>query len=147
MADIINPNPPTLAAFDKLWLTNLIINFREPKLIAALAPYNGTFTLNNNTVKLSFDLLVKRSEDAALDAVMTALVAEIDRQAGREGARILSVSAANPTGRVRATIIFDDGVTHVIPDCFALAATDATFAGVLQGTLAEVARQAGLPFQ
>jgi hypothetical protein len=143
MADIINPNPPILAAFDKLWLTNLIINFREPKLIAALAPYNGTFTLPS-TVKLSFDLRVKRSEDAALDAVMTALVAEIDRQAGREGARILSVSAANPTGRVRATIIFDDGVTHVIPDCFALAATDTAFAGVLQGTLAEVARQADL---
>jgi hypothetical protein len=57
------------------------------------------------------------------------------------------VMAMSPAQPVVAMILFTDGTYHTIPDCFGLASTDATFAGVFMDVMAEVARQAGLEIE
>ena len=52
--------------------------------------------------------------------------------------------ATDPTKAVGAQVIYADGTAHRIFDCFALAGTDATFAGVFNSTLGGVAALAGL---
>ncbi len=76
------------------------------------------------------------------------LEVELDRQRGTDAAwERLTVVAPDPTKPVVATAFTVERAHHRIPDCFVLAATDAGFTAVLQATLSEIARQAGLTVQ
>jgi len=86
------------------------------------------------------------SQDSQTTAMLASLKAEAKRLANTTApVRSIQVFAGDPAKPVSAQFVFV-GVKapHRIADCFALAATDATFAGVLNATMAEVARIAGL---
>ncbi len=149
---IQNPSPIEVAPFAGLWISRLCfcpvpVN-RAPYLAAAFRPYNGTISLNDPALAVHLiirDLPAARVADPVLDDAMTALSAECQRQAGTvEDLTMLSVNAPSPTQPVAAILHFTNGATHRINSCYALAATDATFAGVFQATMAEIARQKGL---
>jgi hypothetical protein len=78
--------------------------------------------------------------------MITSLVAEVKRQAATESTpNVIQVSAPDPAKPVTAMIVFPrPEKPHHIASCFALAATDSTFATVLSQTMAEIARLGGL---
>ncbi len=115
---------------------------------AHFIPFNGDIVLRHENAGMDLfirDLPAARAADPVLDAALSALVVECQRQAGTaEGMVSVTVMASGPTLPVRASLLFTNDVSHQIRDCYALAATDATFAGVFQATMAEIARQKGL---
>ena len=151
---IINSTPITTGTFSGMWVTNLVVVFpsaERPKgmIDGTLLPYDGINLLATSGAKVSIsDLTTARATDPALSGVVMNLVTECKRQAGTTvSLTLLSVSAATPASPVVAMIGFSDGTSHIIPDCFALCANDATFAGVFMDVMAEVARQAGLEIE
>ena len=150
MALIVNPTPITAATFSGMWVNQLQIFFpleTEKGFIQGnLLPYDGTHLLavGGKQVRV-FDLEAKRKTDANLDGMLTALVAELKRQSKFSvDVKFVNVIATDPAKPVVAMAFFADNTRYVITDCFALAGTDATFAGVLNNTLGEVAHLAGL---
>jgi hypothetical protein len=150
---ILNPNPVTPATFSGMWIASLHLMFpsaaKRGMLSARLLPYDGQHLLATGGVDLRLtDLAAKRQADPAFDSMLTSLEVELDRQSGTDAAwERLTVVAPDPTKPVVATAFTVERAHHRIPDCFVLAATDAGFAAVLQATLSEVARQAGLTVQ
>lgn len=148
---IANPAPITPQTFAGMWITTLGVFFpttEKPRgfIGGNLLPYDGQHLLATSGKRVFVgDLAARRASDAQLDAMLTALAAECQRQAGKTAAvKFITVAAPDPTKSVVAQISFVDGSFHRIPDCFALAATDTAFAAVLGATMAEVARLAGL---
>ena len=146
---IINPTPITANTFNGFWVASLsIFNPTTDKpngfFGCSLLPYDGVHLLATGYKQVAFsNLTAKRSADATFNSVLSTLDTECKRQSAKT-TDIKSVQVfSNPT-KTSAEIGFTDGTYHRIVDCFALAATDSTFAGVLSGTLAEIARQAGL---
>jgi hypothetical protein len=145
---IANPTPIQAATFNGMWITMLQIIFPtvdKPRGIiqGRLLPYDGTtlLALGGKEAMRSIP-----SQDAQTTAMLTALETEVKRLANTTAAvRSIQVFANDPSKPVFAQFTFV-GVKqpHRIVDCFALAATDAMFAGVLNATMAEVARIAGL---
>lgn len=109
---------------------------------AQLLPYDGT-----NLLALGGKRVLKSlpSAESATTQMLDNLKAEVARLSGNTSAPLqIMVSAQDPTKPVRATVRFANRKMHNIEDCFALAATDSKFAGVLNATLSEIARIAGL---
>jgi hypothetical protein len=151
---IANPTPITAATFAGMWITNLEIFFptaEKPRgfIGGNLLPYDGSHLLATGGVRVWVgNLAGKRTTDTTLDGVLAALTAECQRQASKTAAvRTIIVMAMSPAQPVVAMILFTDGTYHTIADCFGLASTDATFAGVFMDVMAEVARQAGLEIE
>lgn len=148
---IQNPTPITAATFSGMWtnaLTIFLPSTEQPKglITANLQPFDGTHLLatGGKSLKLT-DLSTKRTTDTALDGMLTAIVAEVQRQAKKTAAvRTVTVRAPDPTKPVSTVAIFEDNTIHRIQDCFALEGTDTVFAGVFNSTLGEIARLAGL---
>ena len=137
---ILNPNPVTPAIFRGMWIASLHLMFPT-------AAKRGMLTTGGVDLRLT-DLAAKRQADPAFGSMLTSLEDELDRQRGTDAAwERLTVVAPDPTKLVVATAFTVERAHHRIPDCFVLAATDAGFAAVLQATLSEVARQAGLTVQ
>jgi hypothetical protein len=134
-----------------MWITSLAIvlpTAEKPKGIinARLLPYDGANLLATGHKDVR---AILPSVDAATTAMVEALIAEVKRQAGTESApNVIQVSAPDPAKPVTAMIVFPrPEKPHRIASCFALAATDSTFATVLSQTMAEVARLGGLEVQ
>ena len=150
---IVNPTPIVAGTFGGMWIRNISVMLPVEKhqgiLSAELLPYDGTHLLATGGKRVALnDLKTKRTTDAQLDALLTALVAEVKRQKNTTAEpRIVSVQAPDPTKPVVASVQFVDKISHVVRDCFVLASTDLTFATVLQQVMGEVARQAGLTVQ
>jgi hypothetical protein len=150
MATILNPTPVTPQTFSGMWVQHLNIVLpteEKPKGIiqAHLLPYDGT-----NLLALGGKRVMKSlpSEEAETAQMLDGLKAEVARLSGNTSAPLqIMVSAQDPTKPVRATVRFADRKMHNIADCFALAAEDSVFAGVLGSTLAEIARLAGLEIE
>lgn len=111
-----------------------------------MLPYDGT-----NLLALGGKQVMRRI-DGALDgqtqAVLATITTEVKRLAANDTQPLsVIVGAQDPTKPVRIVVWFADKKTYHIPDAFALAGTDSTFAQVFGATLAEIARLAGLPFQ
>ena len=143
---ITNPTPITTSGlFGGMWITSIriMLPFETHKgmLDASLLPYDGTAHL----------LAVGRKDvrrpipHADVYAMVDAVTTEVKRQADTDRAvRMIHVNAPDPSKPVTATVIFSEGRPHFIPDCFALAGTDSTFAGVLGNVMATIAGLAGL---
>jgi len=150
MATIINPTPITTGTFGGMWIRNISVMLptetHQGVLSAELLPYDGTHLLATGGKRVALnDLKTKRTTDAQLDALLTAIVAEVKRQKNTTvEPRIVSVQAPDPTKPVVATVQFMDKTSHVVSDCFTLCGTDATFAQVFQSVLGGVAQLAGL---
>lgn len=148
---IQNPTPIEAGTFNKMWVNHLRITFSgtAPALHASLLPYDGQHTIASEVKRVFIPKLVeKRSQDAQLDVSLTALVAEAKRQSKISNKEIVSVTvmAPSPSRPVIAVIELEgQEQKYIIPNCFELAGEDEVFAGVLNETLAEIARQAGLP--
>lgn len=148
---IQNPAPQSATTFNGMWVTNLGIFLpteEKPKgfIGGNFLPYDGTHLLATGGKRLFVgDLAQKRTTDQQIDAMLTSLVAEVQRQAGKTVAvKFIQTTAPDPAKPVTAQIAFEDGTFHRIADCFALCASDQVFAGVFMGAMAEIARQAGL---
>ena len=149
---INNPTPITTGIFSGMWITSLQIIFPEGGkkgiLQATFLPYDGVHLLATGGKKVFLnDLTTVRSNNTVLDSMLTALVVEVNRQASNTLVpRIIQVNAPNPTSVkvAPAQIIFEDQSVYRIDDCFALCATDATFAGIFSNTMGEIATLAGL---
>ena len=147
---IINPTPITAATFNGLWISQLQIFFplgtQKGFMQGNFLPYDGTHLLATGGMPVRvFDLAGKRITDSNLDSTLTALQAELKRQSNNTAdQKFVNVSAPDPAKAVVATVFFADDTHYTITNCYALAGTDATFAGVLTATLATVARLAGL---
>ena len=150
MATIINPTPIVAGTFGGMWIRNISVMLpvanHQGILSAELLPYDGTHLLATGGKRVALnDLKTKRTTDAQLDALLTAIVAEVKRQKNTTvEPRIVSVQAPDPTKPVVATVQFMDKTSHVVRDCFTLCGTDATFAQVFQSVLGGVAQLAGL---
>ena len=150
---IVNPTPITAGTFGGFWIRNISVMLptetHQGILSAELLPYDGEHLLATGAKRVALnDLKTKRTTDAQLNAMLTALVDEVKRQKNTTAEpRIVSVQAPDPSKPVVASVQFTDKTAHVIRDCFVLASTDLTFAGALQQVLGEVARQAGLTVQ
>ena len=151
---IINSTPITTGTFSGMWVTNLVVVFpsaERPKgmIDGTLLPYDGINLLATSGAKVSIsDLTTARATDLVLSGVVINLASECQRQASKTAAvRTVIVMAMSPAQPVVAMILFTDGTYHMINDCFGLASTDATFAGVFMDVMAEVARQAGLEIE
>ena len=142
---IANPTPVTAATFDGMWITSLNIvfpNANRPNgsLQGRLLPFDGQHLLATGGRNVRQALPAD-----ALTATLDTLKAECKRQASKTADPLfVTVMASDPANPVVANIVFDDRSSHVIRDCFALAATDAVFGGVLQAVMAKVADLAGL---
>jgi hypothetical protein len=149
---ILNPTPITPSTFGGMWITSLQIvlpaNGRPGVYSARFLPYDGAYLLSTGGKSVgSSNLTAKRAGDQQFDAMMNALVSEVKRQANRQDdPAVITVSAPNPQQAVVATVIFADHSVHRVANCFALAGTDATFAQVFVGAMAELARQADFPY-
>ena len=155
---IINPTPQTPGVFNNMWVANMILQQPDPdfpaplfqqgygRLNATLLPYDGTHLLaTGRKVVFISKLTDKMTEDTVFAGVITALLAEAQRQAKVTTAvKSVSLSAPDPTKPVVVSAKFVDGTTYAIPDCWALAGTDSVFAGVFNNTEVEIARLAGL---
>lgn len=148
---IQNPTPIQAATFAGMWITNLGIflpTTEKPKgfIGGNFLPYDGQHLLATGGKRLFVgDLSTKRTTDTQLDAVLTALETECKRQANKNVAvKFIQTIAPDPTKPVIAQVFFIGGTNYRIADCFALAATDTTFANVFLTAMAEMARQAGL---
>jgi hypothetical protein len=147
MATIINPTPVTPQTFDGMWIQSLNIHPAtegNPKgfLQSKLLPYDGKNLLVHGGKDVRKPL---PDRDSKTNAMVDALVAEVQRLSGKTEKIInISVSAFDPSKPVKAFARFEGGKFHIIEDCFALAAEDSNFAGVLNLTLAEIARLAEL---
>lgn len=153
MSAILNPTPVQPGVFNRLWVTTLAIHLLPAgnpsgNLLATLLPYDGTYLLagGGQVVKLP-SLAVARAQDPVLDAVVTAALAECERQFGVTGVISLVVQAPDPTRPVVAHVITNDGKARRIADCFALCAQDPVFAQVFTSVMVEIARQADLQIQ
>jgi hypothetical protein len=150
MATILNPTPVTPQTFSGMWVQHLNIVLPtegKPKGViqAQLLPYDGT-----NLLALGGKRVMKPlpSLESATTQMLDNLKAEVARLSGNASAPLqIMVSAQDPTKPVKATVRLADRKMHNIEDCFALAATDSSFATVLGSTLAEIARIAGLQIQ
>ena len=133
-----------------MWVTSVQVIFPDGEnkgiLQASLLPYDGAHLLALGGKRVSInDIADARSRDTVLDGVLTALVAEVQRQAGQDAApAIIQVLAHDPSKPVQARVIFLDRPPYTIPDCFALCVADSVFAGVFTTTMGEIARLAGL---
>jgi hypothetical protein len=149
MATILNPTPVAAQTFDGMWVQHLNIVLpteANPRGViqSHLLPYDGSNLLALGVKRVMQPL---PSTQAPTTQMLDMLKAEVSRLSGNTSApQQIMVSANDPTKPVRATIRFTDKKMHNIADCFALAATDSSFAGVLGSTLAEIARLAGLEF-
>ena len=153
---IVNPTPITPQTFNGMWVANVRlalpntdfpVTFREGhgSFNATLLPYDGAHLLATGGKPVRVEnLLTKRAEDATFDGEVTAIIAEIERQASKTGLCTLSVYGGDPARPVVAIAEFADHTRHTIADCYALAGTDTVFAGVFQAAMVEIARQAGL---
>ena len=150
MALIINPTPITAATFNGMWINQLQIFFplaaQKGFIQGNLLPYDGTHLLATGGKSVrTFNLAGKRITDSNLDSTLTALQAELKRQSKNNAdQKFVNVSAPDPAKAVVATVFFADDTHYTVTNCYALAGTDATFAGVLNNTMATVARLAGL---
>jgi hypothetical protein len=148
---IENPKPITPQTFAGMWITNLGIFLpteEKPKgfIGGNFSPYDGTHLLATGGKRLFVgDLAMKRTTDAQLDSMLTATVAEVQRQAGKTAdVKFITTNAPDPAKPIVAQAHFVDGTFHTIPDCLTLAGTDSVFGGVFQSAMNEIARQAGL---
>ena len=145
---IPNPTPITAATFAGLWIQSLQIMLpsdTQPRglLRARLLPYDGAANLLAVGAKDVMRPLP--STEAPLTAMLATIITEVQRLAVTEReVRAIHVHAPDPAKPVSCTILFAEGSPHRVANCFALAATDATFAAVLAGTMNEIARLAGL---
>jgi hypothetical protein len=150
MATIINPTPIVAGTFGGMWIRNISVMLptetHQGILSAELLPYDGAHLLATGSKRVAVnDLKTKRTTDAQLDAMLTAIVAEVKRQKNTTAEpRIISVQAPDPSKPVVATVQFVDKTNHIVRDCFALCGTDATFAQVFQSVMGGVAQLAGL---
>lgn len=149
MATIENPNPVTAGTFAAFWIQNAQIILPQGDnagvLRARLLASDGAHLLATGSRRVNItELAASRAGDAPLDAALTTLAAEVARQGGGRTALAVNVTAPDPAQPVVALCRFATGTPLLIPDCFALAGTDAIFAEVLIGTLTEIARQANL---
>ena len=150
---IVNPTPIVAGTFNGFWIRNISVMIptetHQGILSAELLPYDGAHLLATGGKRVALnDLKTKRVTDAQLNAMLTAIVAEVKRQKNTTvEPRIISVMAPDPTKPVMASVQFVDKTSHVVRDCFVLASTDSTFAVILQQVMGEVARQAGLTVQ
>ena len=114
-----------------------------------LLPYDGQHLLATGGKRVvQANLIQARQNSPALDGMIVMAIAEVKRQAAKDvEPSIISVFAPDPAKPVTAQILFSDNTSHRIPDCFALAGTDPTFANVLGTVLATVAVLAGLQIQ
>jgi hypothetical protein len=147
-----------------MWISKLhlsLVNDWHGFLMAKLLPYDGQYLLATGGKDVFIrDLQNVRKTDMTLDAVLTALDIEIQRQYGNEfkkhlpnleGVTVpspslitLQVFADDPSKPVKANAFCDSGAIVTIEDCFALTATDQQFAQVFISTMGEIARQAQL---
>ena len=153
MATIINPTPITAGTFGGMWIRNISVMLpvenHQGVLSAELLPYDGAHLLATGAKRVALnDLKTKRTTDAQLDALLTALVAEVKRQKNTTAEpRIISVQAPDPSKPVVATVQFVDKTSHVVRDCFGLCGKDKTFAQVFQSVMGGVAQLAGLSIE
>jgi hypothetical protein len=153
MATIINPNPVTAGTFGGMWIRNLQVilpgDGKPGMLQANLLPYDGQHLLATGEKRVFVtNLAARRSTDAPLDAMLTALVTEVKRQAKTESEpKMVNVMAMEPSKPVVAMVMFAEGKPYRVDDCFALADTDHQFGQVFNQVMGEVARQAGLTVQ
>jgi hypothetical protein len=147
MATILNPTPVTPSTFAGMWVQHLAIVLptdEKPKGVinANLLPYDGSNLLVLGGKRAVAPL---PTQDASTNAMLTSLKAELARLSGNTTDPLtITVSAQDPSKPVRASIRFADKKVHNIADCFALAATDQSFAGVFVSAMGEIARLAGL---
>ena len=151
MPTIVNPTPVTPAVFGGLWVTNLLIDLptqSKPRgmIHARMLPYDGKtlLALGGSDVRVSLP-----TQAAATNAILTALVATVQRLSGRaDKVKSVQVMANDPSKPVFAQVVFDseNRAPYRINDCFALVATDQNFAQTFVGVMAEIARLKGLQF-
>jgi hypothetical protein len=148
---IQNPTPITTATFNGMWITNLAIFLPTAEkangfLNANFQPFDGQHLLLNGGKRLVInDIAKKRKEDTTFDTMLTSLITECKRQAGKEiDIKFVTVMAPDTTRPVMAQIAFIDGSFYSIKDCFALAGSDSTFGGIFQASMNGIAREAGL---
>lgn len=137
---ITNPTPIQAATFSGMWITSIsVMTPRDGKrgmLRARFLPYDG----DKHLLAIGTVDLVRPIPHAETDAIVASIVTEVKRQAKTDKeVRVIHVNAPDPSKPVTATVMFAEGSPHFIKDCFALVATDATFAGVFGTAMANIA--------
>lgn len=139
---IPNPTPVTASTFSGMWIQHLNIHIGGV-LRARLLPYDGASNLLATGERTVTRMLP--SNEPLLNAMLTTITAEVQRLANTDRpVRMITVYAPDPSKPVNCTVMFASGAPHCIPDCFALAAEDSTFAVALNSTMGEIARLAGI---
>jgi len=161
---IINPSPITAGTFNGFWVSNVTylaplpgtsVQRQNGFFAANLLPYDGTHLLATDIKQVVINnVLAKRAADSVFASMLDNLANECKRQANNTSSvERITVSALNPAKKnaagapiVSAFVQFDssNNSTHQIKDCYALAGTDSTFAGVFNAAMGEIARLAGL---
>jgi hypothetical protein len=155
MSKIVNPTPVvTTGTFGIMWINaaGIFLTTKDKPngfLQATLQPYDGTHLLSTGGKRVfQPNLVTARAANPTLDSALTALLAEAQRIAGETVAvSLVTISAPDPAKPVGIQVFFADGKHHNIPDGFALAAGDTTFAGVFSNVMAALAELAGCAIQ
>ena len=135
MAQIQNSSPIVASTFSNMWIQQLQIFLPQGNVQANFLPCDGTHLLATGG---------KGIMQIAPSGSFTALIAEVKTLANKTvEPTLVQVFASDPTKPVSAQCIFSDKTNYRIADIYALAATDATFAGILGNTLVLVAGMAG----
>jgi hypothetical protein len=156
---ILKTTPITTQAFGAWWLKNINL-YKTDSLTTSLdvffVPYNGQYALATIPARLSLEVNSKKAQDATFANAINSLTSELQRQYGLRNGNptintfdimMLNITAKNPELPVSVFCrLAVNGQTKslVIPDMFALAQTDATFAVIANMVMNEFGRQGKL---
>ena len=144
---IVNPTPLTGLTFGGYWITSVNLSLPTGKpgyLTAQFQPYDGSANILATGGK---SIAIRNpSSNSAAAALIASLQSEVTRQSGNGGPFVyLQINGPDPSKPVRAQALYTNGTPapFVLPDLFAKAASDSTFASVLTAALASLATLAG----
>jgi hypothetical protein len=137
---ITNPNPVTPAACNEYWVSSITLS--NPLLSAVLRPSDGQHVIGN--ASLAKRIVADASKDAAALAAVTAAFAQIQRVSGKPAApTCLTVSEADPLGKIQLIAVFADKSVYRVADLMALVASDSQVAAAYAGVIEYLATKAG----
>ena len=150
MATILNTRPPTLAKFNKFWLTQLHLILPSETttgiLIYRLQPYDGRYLLSSGARHLTFTNFSDDNIDPIVHEIVELVENEAVRLHGFQNSPLHSfkVVSHDPSRPVCAFFAYQEEATRQIHDCFGYAKQDTEFGQNIDRLLTLLARLAKL---